>query len=309
MFLWCQQQDEDCVAWVQNELTKNGLEKYSRFQSPVAFTRWLFSQKRGAIQPWSVLLAHWRDAKPCSSAVATTRSGCLKHLAHLPADAQRPNLPVLTVSKEHMEASTLQPVNSAVSAMIIIVSKGKQEGRARLWVSNMQAAAKKALTGNAHNPQTCSEHWWADGFHFFIASDAQSLTASLCQCQPLIEVSPPEDFGSSNDHFWPQLVHHKRAWKSHGTFVPDLTKKRTPYKKRVVSHDQSDDAEKQRPIAIRNIDINNRTSELSEPWLLSTKQLPLGMPDNFLPNEPAMISLCPDPEIIPGPVFSVIWHL
>jgi len=308
MFLWCQQQDEDCVAWVQNELTKNGLEKYSRFQSPVAFTRWLFSQKRGAIRPWSVLLVHWRDAKPCSSAVASARSGCLKHLAHLPSDAQRPNLPVLTVNEEHMEASALQPVNTAVGAMIIIVSQGKQEGRARLWVSNMQAAAKKALAGSAHNPQTCSEHWWADGFHFFIASDAQSLTASLCQCQPLIEVSPPEDFGSSNDHFWPQLVDHKRAWKSHGSFVPDLTKKRTPCKK-VVSHDQNDDAEKQRPITICNIDINNKMSELTEPWLLSTKQLAFCMPDKFLPNEPAMISLCPDPEIIPGPVFSVIWHL
>jgi len=208
-----------------------------------------------------------------------------------------------------VKASALQPANSAVSAMIILVSRGKQEGRAQLWVSNVQAAAKKAVTCSTHKPQTYSEHWWADGFKFFIASDSQSLTASLRQCQPLIGVSPPEDFGSSNDRFWQQLVDHKRAWKSHGTFVPDLTKKRTPYKKRVVSHDQNNDVKKQNQITICNIDINNKLSELTEPWLLSTKQLAFCMPDKFLPNEPAMISLCPDPEIIPGPVFSVIWHL
>jgi len=166
MLLWCQQQDESCLASVKDELTKNGFENYLRFQSPVTFARWLFSQKRGAVRPWSVLLVHWRDAKPCSSAVAAARSGCLKHLGHLPADAQRPNLPALTVSKEHVQASSLQPVNTAVSAMIIIVSQGKQEGRARLWVSNMQAATKKALAGSTHSAQTHSEHWWADGFSF-----------------------------------------------------------------------------------------------------------------------------------------------
>jgi len=46
MFLWCQQQDEGCLAWVESELNKNGLDKYLRFQSPVTFTRWLFSQRR-----------------------------------------------------------------------------------------------------------------------------------------------------------------------------------------------------------------------------------------------------------------------
>jgi len=305
MFLWCQQQDEGCLAWVESELNKNGLDKYLRFQSPVTFTRWLFSQRRGAVRPWSVLLVHWRDAKPCSSAVATARSGCLGHLEHLPADAQRPDLPALTMSTEDMEAFARQPVNTAVSAMIIIVSRGKQEGRARLWVSNMQAAAKKALAGSASNPQADSEHWWAHGFKFCIASDAPSLTASLRQCQPLIEVYPPEDFWSSNSHHWAQLVDHKRAWKSIGNSATDLTKKG----KRAASRKQTDDAEKQNPISVWSININNKMSQLTEhrPSLLSTKHVALAMQDKLLPNEPAMIS--PDPAIIPWPVFSGIWHL
>jgi len=303
MFLWCQQQDEDCLAWVKHELAKNSLEKYLTFQSPVTFTRWLFSQKRGAVQPWSVLLVHWRDAKPCSSAVAAARSGCLKHLAHLPADAQRPNLPAPTVSKEHVKASALQPANSAVSAMIILVSRGKQEGRAQLWVSNVQAAAKKAVMCSTHKPQTYSEHWWADGFKFFIASDEHSLSASLRQCQQLIEVSPPEDLWSSNDHLWAQLVDYKRAWKSHGAFAPDLTKKRFQYKKRAICRTPNNDTEKRDPITICNININKMSK------LTSTNLLALGSPGNFSPNEPAMISLSPNPEIIPLPVLSVVWHL
>jgi len=297
MFLWCPLPDSSCLPWVENGLAKNGIEQYLRFKSPVAFTRWLFSQRRGAVRPWSVLLVDWRHAKPCSSAVATARSGCLQHLEHLPVDAQRPNLPALTLSNEAEDASSLQPVNAAVCAMIIIVSHGTQACRADHWVRKMQAA----------------EHWWANGFKFFIANDPQSLTVSLRQCQQLIEVSPPEDLCSSNVHCWAELLDHKSACKSHGTSPLKLMKKQMRFKKRVVSCNGNNDAENEKPIDICNSsnNINRKMSQLSEqsPWLLGTNQPTLGLPDNFLPNEPAINSLCPDPEIIPWPVFSGIWHV
>jgi len=311
MLLWCQQQDESCLASVKDELTKNGIEQYLRCQSPVSFARWLFSQRRGAVRPWSVLLVHWRDAKPCSSAVATVRSGCLQHLAHLPDDAQRPNLPALTLSRGQVKASALQPVNSAVGAMIIIVSQGKQERRAQFWVSSIQAAANNAMVGSAHNLGTCSEHQWANGFKFFIANDPRSFTASLHQCQQLIDVSPPKDYLSSTDHRWAQLVDLKHALKSQGAFKPGLMMKHMPYTtERAISCNRNNDAENENPIDICNVDINSRMSQLSEhsPWLLGTEQTTLGLRNNVLANEP-MISLCPDPEVIPWPVFPGIWHV
>jgi hypothetical protein len=90
-----------------------------RFSSTASFNHWLFSQSRGDITPWAVLVVGWREAKPCAMAIAAAISGDVRGLR---PDAQRPELkPVL----RHYTSTTM--VRVAVDTMLII--SGHKQGQ------------------------------------------------------------------------------------------------------------------------------------------------------------------------------------
>jgi hypothetical protein len=93
------------------------------FRTPGKFTRWMFEQRRGSINPWAVLVTGWREAKPCASAIAAARSGCPSGLR---PDARLSQL-------RAPEGGSQQHVNIAVATMVVLLDSPQRESRAVLW--------------------------------------------------------------------------------------------------------------------------------------------------------------------------------
>merc|ERR1719158_122167 len=76
MLLWCRTTTADTHEGLGSVLEQNFRHKRMlHFVTPVKFTRWLFEQPRGRVHPWSVLVAGWREAKPCMNAIYAARTG------------------------------------------------------------------------------------------------------------------------------------------------------------------------------------------------------------------------------------------
>jgi len=101
------------------------------FSGSVHFTRWLFAQRRGAVTPWAILVTSWREAKPCALAIAAVRTGRCEGLR---LDERRPPLRKCTGT-----VVPGQPVNVAVSGMIVMLAAKERTLKAADWI-NYQAS-------------------------------------------------------------------------------------------------------------------------------------------------------------------------
>jgi len=124
---WCDGRDQESVRkGIQGYLESEGCTPVvdMHFGTSPEFTRWLFLQPRGAIEPWAVLLVGWREAKPCAMAISAARSG---DISKLRPDSRCPELQTIT-------RNPCGEVQVAVKHMIIRVqSNSDQERRARRW--------------------------------------------------------------------------------------------------------------------------------------------------------------------------------
>jgi len=134
MLLWCDGRHEDSGI---DELADNFRHrKILHFPTPVKFTRWLFQQRRGDITPWAVLVAGWREAKPCLLAIRAAHTGevdCLR------PDARRPELRSPTSSIWSSRRTCESRANIAVAKMIVVVEKPQQELRIQSWIQTEMA--------------------------------------------------------------------------------------------------------------------------------------------------------------------------
>jgi hypothetical protein len=101
-------------------------QKSLYFEGHVHFARWLFSQRRGAVNPWAILVASWREAKPCAMAIAAARTGCCDGLR---VDSRRRQL-----RKCSGTLDLGQLANVAVSGMIIILADGECTPKVTTWI-------------------------------------------------------------------------------------------------------------------------------------------------------------------------------
>jgi len=107
-------------------------KKYFHFQNAVKFTRWLFEQHRGTLRPWSILVAGWREAKPCMVALEAAFHG---DISKVRPDARRAALRKPTGGK----SADRKPVKIAVAAMVIVLEAPDQQlERAQSWVASVQ---------------------------------------------------------------------------------------------------------------------------------------------------------------------------
>jgi hypothetical protein len=96
------------------------------FPSAVKFSRWLFQQPRGAVDPWAVLLAGWREVKPCLAAMQAAKTGDTMGLR---PDAQRPELRALTRGVRPEDTN----VGIAVRSVVVLVKNQALKRRASSW--------------------------------------------------------------------------------------------------------------------------------------------------------------------------------
>lgn len=95
------------------------------FWSPARFTRWLFGQPRGEVEPWALLIVGWREAKPSAMAIAAARSG---DTSALRPDARCPQLQPLQGKPAEVQV--------AVEAMIIMLEKPEHHDRVAAWAKD-----------------------------------------------------------------------------------------------------------------------------------------------------------------------------
>lgn len=133
MLLWCTANTREQSS-VQTLACDFRHERYLHFQTAMKFTRWLFQQHRGRLQPWSVLVVRWREAKPAMSALLAARSG---ETSLLRPDDRRPPLRPAT-GGEASGGSKAWGVRIAVSHMVVTLESPAQEARAWDWVHAMQ---------------------------------------------------------------------------------------------------------------------------------------------------------------------------
>ncbi|CAK0799796.1 unnamed protein product [Prorocentrum cordatum] len=99
-----------------------GGRKHGTFHSAPKFARWLFRQERGVdVLPSAVLVAGWREAKPCICAVEAAATG---ETAGLRQDAQR------RLREASEEVLPTAQVHVAVSTVIVLVDDARQVRRA-----------------------------------------------------------------------------------------------------------------------------------------------------------------------------------
>mmetsp|Transcript_64906 Transcript_64906/g.141451 ORF Transcript_64906/g.141451 Transcript_64906/m.141451 type:complete len:208 (-) Transcript_64906:312-935(-) len=115
----------------QNAVVKKYFDGVLCFPTATSFTRWLFAQDRGGLRPWCVLLAGWREARPCAAAIAAAR-GEPRRLRY---DAKRPEL------RAPLGGACAGEVNAAVGPMLLFVSGERQVVAATEWASNSFEAA------------------------------------------------------------------------------------------------------------------------------------------------------------------------
>uniref|UniRef100_A0A7S0B7D3 Uncharacterized protein n=1 Tax=Pyrodinium bahamense TaxID=73915 RepID=A0A7S0B7D3_9DINO len=110
-----------CPRSLRDEQTKAGGWDGLAFNGADLLIRWLFQQPRGAeVKPWVVLVASWREAKPCAAALAALHTGQTKCLRRDPA---RPELPPAGPG----------PVGIAVACMVVMAADTGEAIRARAW--------------------------------------------------------------------------------------------------------------------------------------------------------------------------------
>lgn len=129
MLLWCTANTQD-QAIMQTLGRDFRHQRYLHFQTSVKFTRWLFEQQRGRLQPWSVLVVGWREAKPSMSALLAARSG---DTSLLRPDDRRPPLRSPTGGQ-----CVVKPARIAVSHMVVTLESPSQQARALAWVKSTQ---------------------------------------------------------------------------------------------------------------------------------------------------------------------------
>jgi len=113
-------------------------QKCLHFPTSVKFARWLFEQHRGDINPWAVLVAGWREAKPCLAALSSAFTGLAEELR---PDGRRPTLRAPTVGRRPAKQGGL--VRIAVSTLLITVEsssahQAQARARAASWVASVQ---------------------------------------------------------------------------------------------------------------------------------------------------------------------------
>mmetsp|Transcript_9806 Transcript_9806/g.29010 ORF Transcript_9806/g.29010 Transcript_9806/m.29010 type:complete len:233 (-) Transcript_9806:96-794(-) len=103
---------------------------FIHMRAHVHFSRWLFTQPRGNIKPWTTLVCSWREAKPCAAAIHAAATGITEHLR---SDNLRPRLSGIIGLAEGKATKV------AVSKMIVIVDNSEQETRAAAWIMKEQS--------------------------------------------------------------------------------------------------------------------------------------------------------------------------
>jgi len=96
------------------------------FPTPARFTRWLFEQPRGDVNPWALLVVGWREAKPSAMALGAARTG---DTSSLRPDARRPQLLPIT-------GNPANKVHTAIESMIIVLEKPEHEDRVLQWAQD-----------------------------------------------------------------------------------------------------------------------------------------------------------------------------
>uniref|UniRef100_A0A7S4PXC2 Uncharacterized protein n=1 Tax=Alexandrium monilatum TaxID=311494 RepID=A0A7S4PXC2_9DINO len=119
---------------------KNFSTKTQHFRSCAEFTRWLFRQERGAVNPWATIVIGWEEAKPCMQAIIAVTTGAIDSLR---VDAKRPPLPP-PVGLMHPE----QKIQSVVAHVTVLVGSCVEECRARKfarrWASSMSISVRRS---------------------------------------------------------------------------------------------------------------------------------------------------------------------
>jgi len=176
-----------------------------RFDSEVAFTRWLFEQPRNATMSAIVLMVGLREAKPCMDAISAARTGDVSSLRH---DKKRRQL---------CEAAPGVEISAAVAEMAVVVNTKDQQKRAGKWARRgaldpnvpmhivtdaeqlvgMVAAALPAQVAAAPARKLWAdvcmddddEDWWSELAKGFSSEEVQDMAA----CKKLKEPSSTEE--------------------------------------------------------------------------------------------------------------------
>jgi len=94
---------------------------FLHFKNEIEFTRWLFKQPRVSTMSDIVLVAGFREAKPCMDAIIAMRSG---DTSKLRTDPKRPQL---------SQAAPGAEISAAVAEMVVAVQTSHQKKRAAKW--------------------------------------------------------------------------------------------------------------------------------------------------------------------------------
>jgi len=92
-----------------------------RFDTEIAFARWLFEQPRNATMLATMLVVGLREAKPCMDAISAVRTG---DISLLRPDQRRPQL---------SQAAPGVEISAAVAEMAVVVQTKSAEKRAVKW--------------------------------------------------------------------------------------------------------------------------------------------------------------------------------
>mmetsp|Transcript_168073 Transcript_168073/g.539729 ORF Transcript_168073/g.539729 Transcript_168073/m.539729 type:complete len:325 (+) Transcript_168073:91-1065(+) len=125
MVLWCEATPTHETQVMEALVNYYGEQRPQvvHFWTPARFTRWLFEQPRGEVDPWALLIVGWREAKPSAMAIGAARSGVSGQLR---PDGRRPVLPPVS-------GAPGEQVNVAVEAMVIVLEKPEHADRVSVW--------------------------------------------------------------------------------------------------------------------------------------------------------------------------------
>jgi len=137
MLLWCSEAtgDSTLMRTVAKEFRHR---HYLHFLTAVKFTRWLFEQHRGCITPWAILVAGFREAKPCMTAMVASQSG---DTSKVRADQRRAALrsPLRPRDNWRDPASVSQTTKIAVGAFVVVLDiPAEQKVRAVAWAGGVR---------------------------------------------------------------------------------------------------------------------------------------------------------------------------
>jgi hypothetical protein len=104
------------------------------FPTAVKFTRWVFQQPRGVVEPWAVLVTGWREAKPCLLALQAARTGAITGLR---PDAQRP--PLRQLPPDYPEDAE---VGIAIRFVVVLLDREELRAKAMAWARRSEPATR-----------------------------------------------------------------------------------------------------------------------------------------------------------------------